>query len=74
MNGFFDQLLRIGVARILAQRNDQDNRIAYRVFLGPAHDEFFRIVIQILFVKWGWVHRVEELTEFIQVDFDAVRG
>jgi hypothetical protein len=65
--------MRICVARILAQKNDQDNRITNRIFLGPTDDEFFRIVIQILFVKWGWIQRVEELTDFLQVDFDAVR-
>jgi len=42
-------------------------------FLGPAYDEFFRVVVEILFNEWRRVHRIEELVHVAQFQTYGVR-
>ena len=41
-------------------------------FLRPTDDEFFRIVIEVLFVKRRWIHRIEQLFDSIDEHFDSM--
>ena len=42
----------------------------------PVDDELLGVGIQVLFAKWGWIDRVEELFQLRHMDLDhlAIRG
>ena len=72
MYSVFDQVLRVRLRRSLAYMDDQRNRIAPRKFLCPTDDKLFRIIIEIPLLERRRVHRVEQLLDSIDEDFDLV--
>jgi hypothetical protein len=57
----------------LLQVDAQFERSLSRKLLRPAYDEFFRIVIEVLFNEGGRVHRIEELVHIAQFHTYGVR-
>jgi len=51
----------------------QSHRIARRKFLGPAYDEFFRILIKVFLDERRTIHRIEQLVHVPQFQSDVVR-
>jgi len=60
-----DQFLGI-FGRPLVQVDTQFDCSVRREFLRPAYDEFFRVVVEILFNERRRVHRIEELVQVAQ--------
>jgi hypothetical protein len=50
--------------------DNEGDGIAPRQFFCPANNEFFRVVIEVLLVKWRWI--LEELLDTIDKNFDSV--
>src|ERR1019366_931512 len=67
-----DQLFGV-FGRPLVQVNAQFERSVRGEFLGPAYDEFFRVVVEILFNERRRVHRIEELVHVAQFQTYGVR-
>ena len=74
MHSGFKEVLRIGVRRKLIHMNYQRHGIASRKFPGPADNKFFRVVIEIPFVERRRIHRVEQLLDSIDKNFDSMVG
>ena len=53
--------------------DNQYKRIASGIFLRPTGNEFLGIIVEILFLKWRRVHRVEKLLDLIDENFDPMR-
>ena len=52
--------------------HDQSHRYFERIFACPAYDEFLRIMIEVLLVKRRRIHRVKELLDVLQLQFDGI--
>jgi len=65
VDGHPDQFFGV-FGRPLVQVDAQFERSVKGEFLSPAHDEFFRIVVEILFNERRRVHRIEELVHVAQ--------
>ena len=52
--------------RPLVQVDTQFYRSGRGEFLGPAYDEFFRVLVEVLFNERRRVHRIEELVHVAQ--------
>jgi hypothetical protein len=72
VDGLRDQFFRI-FGRPLVQEDTQFDWSVRGEFLGPTHNEFFRVVVEILFDERRRVHRIEELIHVVQFQADAVR-
>jgi len=72
VDGLADQFRRILFGPSL-QINAQIQPGMGRKFFRPAHNEFFRFVVQILFDERGRVHRVEELAKVAELQLDTMR-
>ena len=72
VHGGFNQMLRIAVRRKLVYMDEQRDWIAAREFLCPTDDKFFRIIIEVSLVERRGVHRVEQLLDSIDEDFDSM--
>src|ERR1035437_1141525 len=59
--------------RPLVQVDAQFDRSIMGELLGPAYDEFFRVVVEILFNEGRRVHRIEELVHVAQLQTYGVR-
>jgi len=56
----------------LVQVNHQCYRVVPVVFVYPAHDEFLRILVEVLLMEWRWVHRIEKLIQVAQVQLNPM--
>ena len=72
VDGRPDHLLGVSV-RPLIQVDTQFDCGVRREFLRPAHDEFFRIVVEVFFNERRRVHRIEELVCVAQFQAYGVR-
>jgi hypothetical protein len=52
--------------------HDQSDWLIEWIFHSPTHDEFLKVVVEILFVKRRRVDRVEELFEVPDADLDSI--
>ena len=52
--------------------DDQRNWIAARKFLCPTDDELYRIVIEIPLLERRRIHRIEQLLDLIDKNFDSI--
>ena len=73
MHSGFKKMPRIAVGRKLVHMDDQRDWIAARKFLRPTNNEFFRIIIEVSLVKRGGIHRIEELLDSIDKNFDPMK-
>ena len=53
--------------------DDQRDWIAARKFLRPTDNEFFRVIIEVSLVERRGIHRVEELLDSIDENFDSMK-
>ena len=72
VDGRPDQFFGV-VGRPLVQVDAQFERSFRREFLGPAHDEFLRVVVEILFNERRRIHRIEQLVQVMRFEAYGVR-
>jgi len=72
MNRVFEHLLGVMFLRWCSEMDYQHHRILQGQFARPADDEFLRIMVQVPLVERGWIHRVEELVNIPQIEFDMM--
>jgi hypothetical protein len=72
LHGRFNELLRIAVRGKLIHINDQRDWVPPRKFLCPTNDELFRIIIEVSLVERRRIHRVEQLLDSINKNFDSM--
>ena len=72
MHSGFDQVLRVALCRKLVYMDDQRDCIAARKFLCPTDDELFRIIIEVSLLERRRIHRVEQLLDSIDKNFDSM--
>ena len=72
VDGRSDQFFGV-VGRPLVQMDTQFDGCVLGKFLGPAYDEFFRVVVKILFNERRRVHRIEKLICVAQLQANGVR-
>ena len=72
MHGDFNQVLRVALRRNLVYMDDQGNWVAARKFLCPTDDELFGIIIEVSLVERRRIHRVEQLLDSIDQNFDLM--
>ena len=72
MHSGFNQMLRVAVRRKLVHMDDQRDWIAARKFLCPTDDKFFRVIIEVSLVERRRIHRVEQLLDSIDKNFDSM--
>ena len=72
MHSGFNQMLRVPLCGNLVYMDDQRDWIAARKFLCPTDDEFFRIIIEVSLVERRRIHRVEQLLDSINENFDSM--
>ena len=65
-------MLRVAVRRKLVHMDDERDRIAARKFSRPTDDKFFRIIIEVSLVERRRIHRVEQLLDSIDKNFDSM--
>jgi hypothetical protein len=73
MHALLDDRLRILIDRKFIQMDDERDRLVQRKFPHPAQDELLGIAVQVLFRERRGVHRIEELPDFPQVQFNPAR-
>lgn len=72
VDGLFHFRLRILAFRKILDMNHQTHWIVPVVLLDPAHDEFLRIMVEIFFMEWRRIHRIEELLDGAQTNLDPM--
>src|SRR5215471_15892695 len=72
MHSGFNEMLRVRLRRSLVYLNDQRDWIAARKFLRPTDDELFRIIIEVPLLERRRIHRVEQLLDSINENFDLM--
>jgi hypothetical protein len=72
MHSRFKQVLRAGLCRKLVYMDYQRDWIAARKFLRPTDDKLFGIFIEVSLVEWRRIHRVEQLLDSINKNFDSM--
>src|SRR5215218_10148398 len=73
MHRLLDQPPRLFLCGKLLTIDNQLNRLMPMKFLRPTDDEFLRVMVQVLLMERRRIHRVEELADIAQTQFDTMR-
>jgi hypothetical protein len=73
MHSGFNQVLRVPLFGNLVYMDDQRDWVPARKFLCPTDDELFRIIIEVSLVERRRIHRVEQLLDSLDENFDSMK-